>query len=1340
MNKYIKAIICFILFNIQIYASENDIYFYQLTPRDGLSQMSILSIYQDEFGAMWFGTTEGLDRYNGKSIETFKPSENKNISNNTIQYITGDQSGTLYFTTGNDLAKFDINTLQFSWIASDIRTIKYAFNELWVAKKDSILLYDAQKDKFRLHTTLNNHRISAILPTDSLNMWIGTNNGLFKFNKKSSKLESVIAGINVSYLFLDSKQNLWVATKSEGIYVINKDDVTQSKIYNTQTNALSDNQIRSIAEDNLGNIWVATFYGLNKFDPSTQIWQQFIHDNTQPYSISHSSIFALYNDKQGTMWIGTYFGGVNYFNAETNTFNFYDSSLLNTNPVSFPYVGNMIEDKHGNLWICTEGGQLNCLNLETRKITKYRLRDDDKPTERYNQKTIWYDADADVLYIGIHNGGLSILDLKTKTTKFIDNFYPIDTPKSRSSNTINHIEYYNGELILMTSIGLIKMDLQTHTFKPFSNNPKINDLLEKAKRLTFHIDSKNRLWLVTDGIAYIDLNTNKIVLFEHNESDLESIGKCEINYIYESKNGNIYFSTLGSGIFRYNESTNNFQNFTAQKNGLISDFCYYISETPSGNLILLHNKGISFINPNNEENRIFHTSPNFPIIGFNTGNSVYVTKKNEIFIGGVNGLISFYEQNINKKNNDYSIYFDKLYINNNVVKPGDNNSVLDKILPLSKQIDLGYNQNNFGIEFAISSYIQTITHNYEYKLIGFDKEWKPAQTNTISYTNLNPGKYTLIVREIGNPEIMNELVIYIQSPYYRSTVAYIIYILLIILLIYAIVRFFKWRTKLEESLKFEHIEKERIKDLNQMKLRFFTNVSHEFRTPLTLIISYVDSLLIKHDLPQTIRNRVEKISRNTNHLLNLINELLDFRKQEQGYTKLKVRKIELVDYITDIYNVFKDYASTKNINFKFNTQINDISVYVDPEYFRKAIYNILSNAFKYTPKGGSISINIKQLNNNSVTVEIKDTGIGISDEYLDKIFDRFYQVQHRSSEVNYGTGTGIGLALTKEIINGHKGEISVRSTVNEGSTFSITLKLGSEHFSKEELVNENEYNSQKEDLILFTNLESESENSEISNNLLEDSNKTKPTLLIADDNVAIIEVLSEAFSANYNILKAYNGLEGYEIAKNEDVDIIISDNIMPEMSGKELCYKIKNNVLISHIPFVLLTAETSDSQIAEGYMFGADAYITKPFNTKIVISICNNLLRNRQLIYRKFREESTETNNYQLDENNDLVDRAIKIIKNNLSNPDFDMNKLGVELGYGRSKLYVKIKEATGMTPNELTLNVKLKEAVFQLEHYHQKNISQIAFELGFSSTKYFSKCFKSFYGITPQDWRKNNS
>jgi signal transduction histidine kinase/DNA-binding response OmpR family regulator len=890
------------------------------------------------------------------------------------------------------------------------------------------------------------------------------------------------------------------------------------------------------------------------------------------------------------------------------------------------------------------------------------------------------------------------------------------------------------------------MDIDTERFYPVSEIPDIRKALSNIYVYTFFIDSKDRLWCIkVNGFLSIHLKTGNIKEYNYDTSDEQPAGYLnDITDIFENHKGELFFASLGSGILRYNSDSDNFDNYTEEKNGLPSNYCYHISEAPSGKLIVLYNKGFAFFNPEKPDEYSFRTSSGFPIIGFNKGNTVYVTRDKEIFIGGINGLISFRENDLYKINKDYTLFFDKLFINNKQVYPGDKFGILEKTLPLCSKIDLKYNQNNISVEFATSNYLQIMKHNYEYKLEGFDKDWISTDTKIISYTNLNTGTYTLYVREAlkqGQKDgKIHSLIFKIKPPFLLTTTAFIVYGILLLLVIVGIFRFYIWRTKLKTTLEFERKDKERIEELNRTKLRFFTNVSHEFRTPLTLIIGQVETLLLQSDLNLKIHNKLVKIHKNTNHLLSLISELLEFRKQEQGFYKLNIKHVELIAYLKNIYHSFHDHAAQKQIKYKLDYSEKEIHVYIDPVHLQKAIFNLLSNAFKYTPPGGEITLKVK-IQEQEVLIRITDNGIGIPPESLNRIFERFYQLEYRSSGLTLGTG--IGLALTKEIIIAHKGKISVESTLNEGSIFTISLKMGTAHFSEEELhygeptANET---TQNIDIQYIDDIENGKESVFTEGNIT--GNKEKPVVLIVEDNEALLEVLTESFAPYYNLHTVLNGKKGLEMVHKIQPDLVISDIIMPEISGKELCYRLKNNVITSHIPVILLTAQVTDNQMIEGYLFGADDYITKPFNIKLLIARCNNLVKNRQLLYKKFanqEENVTTSNNTIVEQDRELIDKTIKIIKENFSNPEFDMNKLGTALGMGRSKLYTKIKEITGFSPNELTLNVKLQEAVNLLNTKSRMNISEIAYELGFSSTKYFTKCFKTFYGIVPQEWRRRN-
>ena len=683
--------------------------------------------------------------------------------------------------------------------------------------------------------------------------------------------------------------------------------------------------------------------------------------------------------------------------------------------------------------------------------------------------------------------------------------------------------------------------------------------------------------------------------------------------------------------------------------------------------------------------------------------------------------------------------FDKLFIFNEEICPNDQSGILTDILAKTSDIYLSYKQNNITVEFASFNYNNDRNRLFEYRLEGFDKAWTQTTGTTITYTNLPPGEYILRARPLAGKENLDEEVhlnIHVSAPFYATVWAYFFYLLCLLGVMIAFIRFKTRQAALKSSLEFERKEKERIEELNQVKLRFFTNISHEFRTPLTLILGQIE-VLMQMDLGTTIYNRILRIYKNAWHMRNLISELLDFRKQEQGYLKLKVEEQNLVAFTRQIYMCFYEYAQKKEITYRFDNVEETISVWFDSKQLQKVIFNLLSNAFKYTPNKGSIRVEVRMLASQAI-VSVCDTGVGIPEEHISKIFERFYQTDNSSS---FTLGTGIGLALAKGIMNMHHGKIDVESTVGKGTKFTLSLPLGNRHFSDEEMATvesrESVIISEAVPMLPFEQImDVEEEKTKVQENIKEED---KPIILLVDDNEELLSMLEDLFLPIYKVYIAHDGREGLEMARQIQPDLIISDVMMPEMSGKELCYKIKTNVELSHISVVLLTAQTSVEYVVEGLMFGADDYVTKPFNVKVLIARCNNLIKNKKRLIAHYAGKTitespvTEAIN---ERDKELLAKCVNIIKENFENPAFDVTALASELCVGRSKLYMQFKQMTGLTPNEFILKIKLDEAMSLLKNHPELNISEISIRLGFSSPRYFSKSFKAFFGVAPQTVR----
>ena len=905
---------------------------------------------------------------------------------------------------------------------------------------------------------------------------------------------------------------------------------------------------------------------------------------------------------------------------------------------------------------------------------------------------------------------------------------------------MNDIQEYKDGLALLTQGGVAFMDPVTEKFSPLSNDVNVRKLLNKRYAFeTFLIDSRQRMWLasVNGGVICVDLPSSKITEYAMDTNNPSSIGRFKVVHIFEDSRGSVFFCTIGSGIYEYQEGEQSFKSYSTSNQCLPSDYCYYICESVEDHrLFILHGKGLSIFN--REKGEVENTYHLFNQT-YSQGSALYLDKNGTLFISGTNGLALFQKQSLYALPSKSLLNFDKLFIFNEEICPNDQSGILTDILAKTSDIYLSYKQNNITVEFASFNYNNDRNRLFEYRLEGFDKAWTQTTGTTITYTNLPPGEYILRARPLAGKENLDEEVhlnIHVSAPFYATVWAYFFYLLCLLGVMIAFIRFKTRQAALKSSLEFERKEKERIEELNQVKLRFFTNISHEFRTPLTLILGQIE-VLMQMDLGTTIYNRILRIYKNAWHMRNLISELLDFRKQEQGYLKLKVEEQNLVTFTRQIYMCFYEYAQKKEITYRYDNVEETISVWFDSKQLQKVIFNLLSNAFKYTPNKGSIRVEVRMLASQAI-VSVCDTGVGIPEEHISKIFERFYQTDNSSS---FTLGTGIGLALAKGIMNMHHGKIDVESTVGKGTKFTLSLPLGNRHFSDEEMATvesrESVIISEAVPMLPFEQImDVEEEKTKVQENIKEED---KPIILLVDDNEELLSMLEDLFLPIYKVYIAHDGREGLEMARQIQPDLIISDVMMPEMSGKELCYKIKTNVELSHISVILLTAQTSVEYVVEGLMFGADDYVTKPFNVKVLIARCNNLIKNKKRLIAHYAGKTitespvTEAIN---ERDKELLAKCVNIIKENFENPAFDVTALASELCVGRSKLYMQFKQMTGLTPNEFILKIKLDEAMSLLKNHPELNISEISIRLGFSSPRYFSKSFKAFFGVAPQTVR----
>ncbi|MGR5576145.1 two-component regulator propeller domain-containing protein [Bacteroides thetaiotaomicron] len=1303
--------------------------------KDGLSNPSVLAIYQDTLGRMWFGTNEGVNIYDGKQIYKCKSylvgqSQQVKLINGSINQIVGDSLGNIYMRNNHALLRYDIRKEKFEEIrSSGISSVASINRKIWCAMGDSLFKYDCNRGSLHFFRKLNTSTILC-LAKQGEKLWIGTNKGLYVLVK--DLVRCVLPEVEIFRLFVSSHNELWVASRMKGLYRINQEGQIRKAEYSS-TRVVSE-QIRGFVEDDRQNIWFGTFDGLQVYNPYLDMYSVYRPSYTLG-TLEHQSVFSLYKDNQGTIWVGTYYGGLNYFNQSKDVFQYYPYRKISKEGLSFPIVGQMVEDKDHDLWICTDGGGVNCLNRKNKTFTYY-VASDGNSIIHDNVKSITYDKKRDHIYIGTYTGGLSRYDRKSgKFHNYLDEF---ERTGKGPGQIIYHVLFKNGWLYVSARNGFWRMNPDTNEFQILDNEKLF---------LTFEIDKQGYIWLTTG----FELYKMKVSGGERQEVQRMTERKAKITKIIEASDGTIYISTLGNGVYVYNYDKEKWSHHTVKSDNLLSDFCYNIIETANNNILLSSDKGLSIYSFLNHSIYSIELGLRGGISAVTEGCGLWAATDGQIYVGGVDGMISFREEDLYVENDIVPrLYFSELLINDVRIEPGDDSEVLKEALPFTGKLDLSYKQNNLAILFSSSNYVEHERNvSFFYKLEGFDDDWKSTEQLRLKYTNLPSGNYVLKVRELKNKmqgEEYNEiaLTIKIHRPWFATWGAFIFYFIIVSIIMYGTWRVIAKRRALALLLVKEKDEKMRIEEINKMKLRFFTNISHEFRTPLTLIIGQIEMMLQMDKISPAVTKRLQTIYRNAMNLRILITELLDFRKQEQGFMKLKVECVDVVPFVKDIYRSFAELARRKDISFTFDSTEEKIDLWFDPLQMQKVLFNLLSNAFKYTPEGGNIKITLKRVRQ-IVEIAVADTGCGIPNEALSKIFERFY----RGDEVlpDAVQGSGIGLAFTKAMVEAHKGAIKVESVWNEGSCFKIELLTGNSHFTKEELEHRRNILSSSDwtDVLKVENLllqekQTDLVSSDIVKKESEAESKGKPVILLVEDSEEVMELLVSIFSSVYIVYKADNGQAGYEQALNIHPDIVVSDVMMPVMSGKEMCYKIKNCLELAYVPVVLLTAQTSDEHTIEGYMFGADAYITKPFNVKLLLACCCNLLKSRRTlldkVIRKEKVLSQETRGVNvLDQK--ILDAATDIIKRNFDNPDFDMNMLASELGMGRSKMFARIKEVTGLTPNEFALKLKLEEALRMLQEEPQYNISEISYSLGFTSPRYFSRCFKAFYGVSPLTYRK---
>ncbi len=1328
----------FLFLNLSETSAQQKIRFRKLSVEQGLSQNSVLSIAQGSDGLMWFGTKYGLNKYDTYKMKVYLGRKEDSTSLSSSDYIRSlfcDSKKAIWVGSSRGLNKFNASTDSFEQITPNPQKKHSISNEvinevledktgkIWVATKKGLNLL-INRENLLFQRFFENETIYTLEVDNRGNVWVATSSGLVKFILKGNKYRTVESKKLNAFLNLFNENHaatlcaddnfLWIGTNKAGLIKYNTANDTYVVYSNnlTSSNRLSSNNVRKVLLAKDGKIWVGTQNGINIIDPITNKVSVFQYDVNDVYSLSQNSVYDIYQDKQGTIWIGTYYGGVNYVYEEKKYFDVHKSNPVK-NSISSNIISAISQDNKGNLWIGTEAEGLNYYNTKTKTFKNFKNSTSTTNSLSSNLvKTIFVDNQK--IWIGTHLGGLDCFNSEKQTfTHFKANSGGKERSQSGNANII--LKDSKTRFWVGTGNGLKLFDEKSGKFSFFEPNLKENVALKKAVVQYIYEDSKQNIWVATVGTLYLlKSNTNRFVAY-HAENN-NNLASSTINCITEDSRGNIWLGSYHGGLNLYLPQQNKFLAFTID-DGLAGNNVLGILEEKKGILWISTNGGLSRFDTENKAFRNYDINDGLPGNVFNS-QSFFKDANGTMYFGGFDGLVSFRPSEI--KVNTYSpkVIFTDVKLFNQSLAP-NSPELITYNQDRKKQIKLEYAQNVVTIEYANLNYITPQKNSYSYYLEGFEKGWNYSKQPSVTYTNLSEGKYVLHVKGRNNDGVWSgasQLIILVKPPLWRTWWAYLGYLILFGLIFFGVMRFLLIRGLLRRE-----------KKVHKMKLDFFTNISHEIRTPLTLITSPLEKMLDNPDSPVKLK-QLQSIKDNADRLLKLVTELLDFRKVETGNLSLNVTEEDIVTFSQNMFAYCEDNAAMRHISYNFSAPKSPIKMYFDKVQLEKVFFNLLSNALKFVPDYGEISLVLIE-REEFVDILLRDNGPGIPKKHQHMLFNTFYQVSPDKM------GSGIGLALCKNIIDMHKGTISVESEIGSPNLKSYTcikvsLKKGKDHFEEKVL--------KKLPYLESTPLSYDQiEDFALESDATQKKSK-KPTILVVEDNTEMRSFICESLEEHYTVFSYDNGLSGLDAGLNLIPDLIVSDVMMAGLDGVALCSSIKTDTRTDHIPVILLTAQTDHSHQLSGTQAGADLYMLKPFSIKLLQGSIKNLLASREIMRQKFSKIVTLEPTHQTINSPEeaFLSKLMNLIEQGISEKEFNVPILSDQMGMSQPVLYKKVRALTDLSVNDFIKSVRLKKAASLLKHKIY-NVSEIAYMVGFSDPKYFTKEFRKQFKKSPTDYLK---
>lgn len=1334
--------------------TNHDYTFNHIKIADGLPHQQVQTMAFDNIGRLWIGTRNGLACYDGYTFKTYYhiPGDESSLCNNFIIHLLVDSKGNIWIGTEKGLCRYIHETDSFHTYdvgGERVGSMVETKDGTIVIGASNIRCLSPGEDSFRLMPRQGSGYIVAMAVSPDNQIFVSTNETIASYDSSLRSVTYLDSALYKDFfmgfdeivpMFFDRDGYMWIGRNGKGAMRLDR-QTGKTKIYDESQ--LTDGTVRAITQDMDGKIWLGTEKGINVINPQTDKIVKIQQDFVNSRRLNDNAIYCIVPDKSGNMWIGTYFGGINLIKDKHSKFNWLAPGYKEYD-LRGKAIRRIVEPEPGTLWLATEDGSVNIMDMATHRVTPFGKND----RLGVNVHELYHDRENGVMWIGTFRNGLFRYDMRSGGIKQYltgtsglgsDAIFSITGQPRRDGSR---------RIWIGTTHGLRYYIPDKDTFGAINSPTLDSDFI-----YSMLVDKDGNLWVgtVNNGLFRIDGQTGEVKGWNTATEDNPNnqLRDSYITSLHQADDGTIWIGTNNGELHLLEPGKDSIRQYNTNTNPNEFGTICSINTDKNGLIWVSTSKGLFSIDKPSHRPRHFTTADGLPENQFNFSSSL-LGSDGRLYFGTVNGLVSFMPDIKKSEGAPQHVHLWDLSVNNEPVEPASADSPLLTALDATSELKLGYSDSRiFTISYGIVNPASADATNYQVLMEGIDKDWRDVgKQRSFTAMDLASGTYRLRIRAASDSEDwdtapVRELVIKIAPPFYLSIWAFVIYLFLLIIISYVVWHIMKIRIQEKNAIKISRMEKEKSEELNRDKMEFFTNISHELKTPLSLILAPLKYISKNQPLSDESTKRLDVAIANTNKMVGLIDELVTFNRVESGNFQLYLQKGNPLTFIETMCGYFYEAAKEKQISISVSTEDNGEKVWFSTAYLERILYNLMSNAIKYTADGGNIAVKaaIKEGDDNNIYLrfEVRDNGIGIAANELDNIFRKYYQTK-RGYNTNH-SGWGIGLATVKKLVDIHKGSISVTSEMGKGSCFTVSLNVTADAFEPSCRIDANAASSPKPPYkqTINTSMATPPQNHEVTNS------SDKISILIVEDNPDLLEFLTESFVNTYNVYTATNGQEAVKVTAEHQIDIVVSDVMMPEMDGITLCEHFKNDIATSHIPVILLTAKNDENSIMRGFEAGAAAYVAKPFDPQILELRIKNIIRSRSRYLKSIidpdetggseeaKEDDTEMTPIFNKYDKEFITHMNEFVEANLENSEFAISDITREFGISRSLLHVKMRSLFNASMTDFIRHKRMVLACSLLQA--GMNVSETAYKVGFSDPNYFSKVFKKELGITPTEF-----